>query len=239
MGVPKQLVDCGERVPLIQRTLDQFSQALPGAEFYLLIGEDQTKGFEIINGCHLISRNYPADHSLGIEVFGHHAARQLDDADILVLYGDIFFSNAAIICIQDHCRHAKGIRNFGRKWKNPVHENNGGENFGWFIPLDQKDIILDWYLLTEKIYTGTPLFRHSSWEVVALISWARTKGITNPSDFRRAGISPSDACRGLVKTFERRDFDENLWVEIDDETEDFDFPIEYLNRLRLMVKRLC
>lgn len=38
MGIPKQLVDCGDGVPLIQRTLDQFTKILPGANFFLLIG---------------------------------------------------------------------------------------------------------------------------------------------------------------------------------------------------------
>ena len=38
MGISKQLVDCGDGVPLIQRTLNQFSKRLSGARFYILIG---------------------------------------------------------------------------------------------------------------------------------------------------------------------------------------------------------
>ena len=38
--------------------------------------------------------------------------------------------------------------------------------------------------------------------------------------------------------FSARDFSSNLWVEIDDSTEDFDFPIEYITRLFLNVERV-
>ena len=238
MGISKQFVDCGDGVPLIQRTVDQFTKILPGANFFLLIGEDQVKEFAPIKGCHRLLRHHPSDFSLGTEVFGYQASKVLHNSDILLLYGDVYFTDNALRLIKDACITSMEFKAFGRKNKNPENRNNGGEDFGLFMPKERNSFILGWYQLTGDIYNGSRLFRFSPWEVISLISWARKKGIKSAAEFRLTRTTPDYARDGIVQTFNDREFDKNLWVEIDDDTEDFDFPIEYMTRLLLMAERM-
>ena len=238
MGHPKQLIDVGDRIPLIQRTINQFSRRLPGVAQYILIGEEQFTEFRGVKGCKLIYRTSPSDYSVGIEILLHQKQKILDNKNILWIFGDAFITNQAVDTICNVCKVSDSIKIFGRKYQNLRFRNNGGEIFGWFTPLLLAGELLEWHFLTEKIYKGTPLFRFKSWEVASLISWARRTGLRHASDIKSRGITPEDACRGIITTFSTRDFDPNIWVEINDATEDFDYPIEYLNRLRLLVENI-
>ena len=55
LGIPKQLVDTGSGLSLVQRTVNQFRVALPGAELYLLTRQEEHE-FQSIEGVTFVSR---------------------------------------------------------------------------------------------------------------------------------------------------------------------------------------
>jgi hypothetical protein len=239
MNIPKHRIDIGDGLPLIQRSIIQFSNMLPNAELEVLIGEDQQGDYADIRHTGFIYRRGAPDDSIGIEVLSHPQIARKHDVDIVWAYGDVFFTDRAVSTISEELK--KGRRQFkvfGRKSGSKLFGTRYGEIFAWYVPLEKLRILRDWHGLAMRIYSGTPMNRMTSWEVLSLMSYAKREGCENVEQFLASGKSPQDAYIGIAETFKNRQFNPEIWVDIDDETEDFDYPYEYLNRLAWRVRHL-
>ncbi|MEB3209262.1 MAG: hypothetical protein VKK63_10150 [Synechococcus sp.] len=237
LGLPKHMVDPGEGLPLVQRTLLQLRERFPGARLYLLLGEEQLIHFAPIQHADILVRRSHPDALLALEVLEGQSHVWDTSSGLLWLHGDVFFSDAAMQKISEELAlRPDQLKCFGRKGQNQAHWNDDGEGFGWYVPNGSADVLRDWCLLTRQIYIGSLMRRLSSWEIVALISYARRQGYTRRDELVNSGQPPMDMMTCVMDHFARRDFAEDLWVEIDDETEDFEFPFEYFRRLVLRVK---
>jgi len=237
MGKPKHLVDTGDGLPLLQRTINLLSQEFDDSETYLLIGRENKEAYSGITGCTLLYRRQSPDSSLYPEIIDEQIRALADQYDTLWLHGDVYWSRTGIQCINEITSGSSALRTFGRKQRNPAYGNNGGEDFGWFIPRNKVQVLRDWYMMIRELYVSAPIYRVSTWELVSLISLAEKQGLSSPLGLKSHFSGPQHLCDSIVRIFNARDFSRELWVEIDDATEDFDFPIEYLNRFFLMVER--
>ena len=153
-------------------------------------------------------------------------------SDVLLIYGDVYFSETAVETIvktiSGECNYPKY---FGRKHQNKQFANNGGEIFGVYIPFHQQELLLMYYKFIKRIYLGFPLHRVSSWEVLALLGLLNTSNTGELVYPCLIGNDAGETFNQLAGIFVKREFNLMTWIEIDDETEDFDYPYEYLHRL--------
>jgi hypothetical protein len=239
MNTSKHRVDTGDGLPLVQRSVIQFLNAFPLSQCYVLVGEDQLDEFADVEYAGLMIRHLSSDQALGLEILDHRDVVAPGESDILWVHGDVFFADHAVGIIQEKVSlDVNGIRMFGRKRKNLKYQNDYGEGFAWYVPFVAREAMLDWHLLARRIYEGTRMKRLGSWEVVSLISYAKKQGFASPLQLLEAGRSPAEVYKGLTEIFNQRAFDPDIWVEIDDETEDFDYPFEYIRRLMWRVGQI-
>ncbi len=236
LGIPKQLIDTGDGIPLVQRSVNQFRAALPGAEIYLLTRQEE-HDFKSIQGVTFISRKDNIDRRILEEVLGHTSKSLHYDRHILLLYGDVYFSNEAVKKIRKKVLvDSTTIALFGRRSLNTLYGNTGGEDFGVYAPLDSWQLILEYHAFLKRLYIGNRLYRYGTWEFITLLSALKRSGFE--SDHRPCLINNdvSQTIRAMADVWRQKDFDLNHWVDIDDETEDFDFPCEYIERMMQMVQ---
>ncbi len=232
MNTPKQQVNMGDGLPLVQRTINQFRAYMPGVDFTVLVKEGAMKSFGNIKDANLASTVTNDETPVGIEVLENQLHSPTTQSNILWIYGDVFFSESAVATIaktvSGDCKHPKF---FGRKHRNQKFGNTGGELFGAYVPLRQQPLLREYYNFVDRLYLGFPMHRRSSWEVLALL------GLINKSETGEFGhpcLIDNDAEKTynqLIRVFQERKFNPLTWIEIDDETEDFDFPCEYIERL--------
>jgi hypothetical protein len=236
LGIPKQLVDTGDGLPLIQRSINQFKSKMIGPSFELLTQRRYLNQFEFIEGADIVCRQESRNRCVGIEVLNFTSRDYPDDIDILWVYGDVYFSDSAIETITERLRvDRSNLQVFGRKRKNEAYGNTGGEDFAVYVPSNLRGYLREYYAFLQRVYIGTPLHRCSVWELISLISFLRRDtGEEFPSVNQYQ--SCIDRCyTELVNTLHSKDFVDDLWTEINDETEDFDFPCEYIERIYRMV----
>jgi hypothetical protein len=236
LGIPKQLVDTGSGLSLVQRTVNQFRVALPGAELYLLTRQEEHE-FQSIEDVTFVSRKDNIERRILEEVLGHTSKSLHTDHHILLLYGDVYFSDEAVKKIRKKVLlDSTTIALFGRRHQNALYGNTGGEDFGVYAPLNSWQLILDYHALLKRLYIGTRLYRYGTWEFITLLS-ALTKAKI-PGAHRACLINNdvSQTICAMSEVWKHKDFDQDHWVDIDDETEDFDFPCEYIERMARMVQ---
>jgi len=239
LNMPKQQVDTGDGLPLIQRTINQFRCYMPDAPFHILIREGGYKDFNNINSANIITTVMNDATNAGIEVLENVLVNPLTQSNILIIYGDVYFSKSAVeTIVKTICGECNHPKYFGRKHQNKQFGNNGGEIFGVYIPFQQQELLLTYYKFIDRMYLGFPMYRRSSWEVLALL------GLMHKQETGEHGypyLLDNDArntYNQIIKVLQEREFNPMTWIEIDDETEDFDFPCEYINRLMLTVHRV-
>ena len=237
LGLAKQLVDVGDGLPLVQRSVNQFRASLPGATFYLLTRFNRND-FSCIEGVQCISRRDNVDRPILLEILEQTETVLAGDRDILVVYGDVYFSDLAIrrirnkIVADDSC-----FAMFGRRFQNIRYGNTGGEDFAVFIPRSSRQIAIDYHVFLERIYVGMRLYRFGTWELITLLSVLKQRATSTllPAPFLIDG-DVVKTFHAMASTWQRKDFHTRHWIDIDDETEDFDFPCEYIERLFRMVQ---
>ena len=232
LNIPKQQINMGDGLPLIQRTINQFRSYMPDVPFQILIRAETNKDFNNINGTNFLQTLLGEEINVVTEVLENALVNPLTQSDILILYGDVYFSESAVETIvktiSGDCNH---LKYFGRKQQNKQFGNNGGEIFGVYIPFRQQEMLLMYFQFIERMYLGFPMHRVSSWEVLALqglLNKPKTGELVYPY---LIGNDAEQTFNQLVGVFIKREFDSMTWIEIDDETEDFDYPYEYLQRL--------
>jgi len=244
LGIPKQFVDIGEDIPLIHYSVQQFLSKISPASTCLLIDRNQRRFYSSIRGVNLIDRNGDPEDDVAFEILDNQSLVAHEDQDILLLMGDVAWSSNAVSQVVQHARETKTLTLFGRSKKNELHGNNGGEIFGAFVPARERNNIGNLYEICRSLYHGNTVVgmtRFSTWEVLALLTAAGS--ISGKSSLRE--ITSSDyhyPVTQLLKLMNESlcngEFMEKVWIEIDDETEDFDYPFEYLMWLRRKVRKL-
>ena len=235
MNLPKQLVDPGDGVPLVQRTINQLSRVLPDKKISVIVRKGD-KQFDDIQAASLIHRSDDIDRSICLEVLEHTEGGHDSRTNVLWVYGDVYLSDSGICKIRDQVvNHANTYCLFGRKAANSFYGTSGGEDFAVYVPAKDKRRIIEYYRFLRKLYLGTPLHKYRTWELISLIS------ILNDSESRSL-CSPglvneraSDTYAAVAAIRESKDFHPLHWVDINDESEDFDFPFEYMERIFRMV----
>jgi len=237
LGIPKQLIDTGDKLPLIQRSVNQFRSAFPGASCYVLVARHDDNRTISATGAITLRRSDNIHRPILVEILDCTEPRFSQRGDILVVYGDVYFSDAAITKIMDRIQmKPDAFTLFGRKRQNELFGNTGGEDFAVYAPRGSWQSISDYHALLQRLYIGTRLHRYGTWEMMTLLSLltrsGSSEGIPRPT-LINDDISQTIALMGEI--WHRKEFDPQYWIDIDDETEDFDFPCEYIERLFRMV----
>ena len=239
LNIPKQQINMGDGMPLVQRTINQFRCYMPEVPFHILIRKDAHVDFNNINGTNFLDTLPGEEESVVMEVLENLLVNPLKQSDVLLIFGDVYFSESAVETIvktvSGECNY---LKYFGRKHQNKKFWNNGGEIFGIYIPFHQQELLLAYYKFIHRMYFGFPMHRVSGWEVLALL------GLMHKHEEGELGypyLLDNDAgntYNHIIKVLQEREFAPMTWIEIDDETEDFDFPCEYIDRLMLTVHRV-
>lgn len=241
LETPKHLVDIGKSLPLLHYSVNQFICKIRTCTATVLIDRDQRARYESGSNMELIEREGDPEEDVAIEILSNQSIISKGEKDILLLMGDVAWSPEAVNNIGKHARRKKTLMVFGRSGKNDKHGNTGGEIFAAFIPYADRDVIRVFYDFCRRLYHGNGSFRmtrFSTWEVLALITAAGK--ISGKADLReiaspRHAYSISELHPAMKDSLSRCDFMKEIWSEINDETEDFDFPYEYISWLRRRV----
>ena len=232
LNIPKQQINMGDGLPLVQRTINQFRSYMPEVPFHILNRKDANEDFNNINGTNFLDTLLGEEEVVVVEVLENILVNPLMQSDVLLIYGDVYFSETAVETIvktiSGECNYPKY---FGRKHQNKQFANNGGEIFGVYIPFHQQELLLMYYKFINRMYLGFPLHRVSSWEVLALLGLLNTSNTGELVYPYLIGNDAGETFNQLAGIFVKQEFNLMTWIEIDDETEDFDYPYEYLHRL--------
>jgi hypothetical protein len=114
---------------------------------------------------------------------------------------------------------------------NPKYGNTGGEVFAGYCPYCLIDRILAYYEFIKRLYIGTPLHRCGTWELISLITFLKKDAASDIPIPALVNDDASSTYTGLTEKRHLKEFHSEHWIEIDDETEDFDFPCEYMERI--------
>ncbi|MHA3959940.1 hypothetical protein [Synechococcus sp. LTW-G] len=237
----KHILDLGDGVPLIERTIQQLARTFPQS-LCSIIDSDSHDSAVANNYDHFCQQipliNKPSD-PVGIEILENslglssHSGRSL-----LWLYGDVCFTWEALQAIASQIAlNPNSLCFFGRKHPNEAFANSGGEIFGAYVPVAMKEWLLHVYRFIERLAIGMPLPRVSTWEVVSYLSLFKHDSLEllpPPSIIRN---DTQLTCNLMSETFSKRSFNPAIWVEINDETEDFDYSFEYIRRLYWLALR--
>jgi hypothetical protein len=96
LDIPKQMVDTGDGIPLIQRTINQLGSVLDNAEF-LLVTSKGDRSFMSVKGAETIERHDSKDRPVLIEVLKYAKNNFDSTSNVLWIYGDSYFSDAATV----------------------------------------------------------------------------------------------------------------------------------------------
>jgi hypothetical protein len=231
MGIPKQLVDPGDGVPLVQRTVNQLSKALPGKEINVIIRKGDGL-YGNIQGASLIHRRDDIDRPTTLEILEHKEGGRDSKTNVLWIYGDAYLSDSGICKIRDQVvKHAYTFCIFGRKTANEIYGTKGGEDFAVYAPAKDKTTIIEYYRFLRRLYCGTPLHKYGTWEMISLLSSLKSDQEVDICSPELVNGRASDTYDAIATMRESKDFHSLHWVDIDDESEDFDFAYEYIERL--------
>jgi len=228
---PKHLVHVDRCTRLLERTKRQIDSYLGDQIVMLLLDEKSASQYPAMPDTARIFKENSRDTNVGIEVLSRPGLAS--SLDILWMYGDTFFTDDAVSSIAtDLSLNRSRIRYYGRKHMNAEYGNNGGELFAVYTPAALARELRDIYLFVGRLYIGTPMYRFSSWEVISFLSVVSKKqgGVQEWRNY----VSTNNARQifsDMCAIWKNRSFPDELWVEINDATEDFDYPYEYLNWL--------
>lgn len=242
LGTAKHLVDIGEEDCLLQETCNQIASRISiSGHIKVLVDSRNCSAYQAVEGCELVYRNGDPEEDVAIEVLSNPKVIPVEGADLLLLMGDVCFSELAMDHIADSVLSGGSLRVFGRSGLNKDYGNTGGEIFGAYIPSSEVINIRHFYETCKKLYFGTDrlvMHRYSTWEVLALVTAAgRISGEESLSQIIRHPFSLRELLPEMKAALENGDFIESIWREINDETEDFDFPIEYISWLKRRVEK--
>jgi hypothetical protein len=134
-----------------------------------------------------------------------------DSKNLLIIYGDTYFSKSALDTIfQENILKKKSIVFFCRYNGFPFVNKGGGEIFAVYIDKNSKQHFLEAAYKTQELYDSKKIWRDGTWEIAKTL-----KNLTTLNEYR-----------------EHPKFD--FYFEINDLTDDIDFIEEYDNLSTLL-----
>lgn len=218
-GIDKQLVDING-IPLVVRTINQIKTYLNYNKIYLLVNETNKTNFNIsgiIDNCEIIIlennsiNNVPALYSI---------QNMLDsNNDILLLLGDVFFTNEAFIKIKENINNTN-LTFFGRLNLENKLNCKCNELFAFYFSKFTHNLIKQITNNVKKLYDTNKIDRFLQWEILTYYYAFKDTII----------IGTNEEIKTFNSTFQNRKktFIESF-IDINDLTDDFDYPIDYDN----------
>jgi len=236
LETPKHLVDIGKTHALLEHTKSQLlSRMSITGRVKVIVDKNYFALYQSVSGIDLIFRQGDPEEDVALEVLSNPEIGLESGKNLLLLMGDVAFTESAMDQIAQAVLSGHGLKVFGRSRMNEKHGNTGGEIFGAYVPYKEIGSIRAFYDACKRIYYGTSglrMYRYSTWEVLALVSAAaQISGEETLMEISRHPYSLRELLPAMKSTFDRGQFHQAIWHEIDDETEDFDFPCEYLQWL--------
>ena len=137
------------------------------------------------------------------------------DCDTLILLGDVLFTEQCAAKIRDTIDHAPNdLLVFGRKGASPITGCAWGELFAFYIPRSYLSSWTKAISVTEALYRAGKLSRFSGWEIICCIYSGAANDLSRAPDAK------------IRKAFQTKQFPDSF-IEINDETDDFDYPEDY------------
>jgi GTP:adenosylcobinamide-phosphate guanylyltransferase len=206
---PKHLTTVGGEV-ILSRTLRLFVSMNPDNTYVVIPPDGLTKGFEEIPrlNSQFVFRKKPIGNNAIKFAEASNASNKKHD--LLIVYGDVFFTKDAVIKIFDKIDQCLDIQFFCRYQGSGVVNSGWGEIFAIYVPAKKRAIFSRAVRKTEKLFTKGAIWRDGGWEVAKTLSNLPTL------DFYRT--HPRLA----------------IYFEIDDMTDDLDFAYDR-ERLRKLL----
>jgi hypothetical protein len=217
MNYPKHLVPING-VPLLQRNINLFDKVFNHPTYYVSIKNENLKELYTVHEkiTFFITDNVIEDYEPAYKTLIPFLN---NSDDVLILLGDVIFSEDCVKQIYENS--LKNTFNvFGRKTPSSITGCKWGEIFAFYIPSSFKDKFIGAVNVVENLYKQEKIGRFSGWEIISYI-YSGKKNV--PDIHIRIRI-----------IFKLRLFPKSF-INIDDETDDFDFPDDYIN----YVKRFC
>jgi choline kinase len=241
LNTKKHLVDIGGEVALLEHTKNQLLNRITPSRLIAVVNKHERDYYKFMDKIELINRVGDPQEDVALEILGNPSIGLDATKNLLLLMGDVAFSESAFDQIVEVVGSSTNLILFGRSKKNDFYNNTGGEIFGAYVPGTELTNIGGFYEICKKIYYGTTTVgfsRYSTWEVLALITAAGKKsGESTLAEIGRHQYSLREILPIMKSSLEQGEFLESIWHEIDDETEDFDFPFEYLRWLSTQVEQ--
>jgi len=215
MNCQKHLVPINS-IPLLKRNITLFNNFFKQDKYYVCIrNENLKKNYNVDENIIFYIPEYITTTESLYKTLIPFIKKYNDDT--LILLGDVIFSEDCVKKIYDNILQ-NSFKVFGRKYGSSITGCKWGELFAFYIP---QLFIPEWILAINKIddlYKNKIIDRLSGWELISYI-YSLNKNNTNIQ-------------KDINYILKKRLFP-NSFIEIDDETEDFDFPQDYDNYINL------
>jgi molybdopterin-guanine dinucleotide biosynthesis protein A len=211
MNLPKHLIPINGR-PLLQRNIELFSRFFEEQKYHVVIGKEALRELYSVDDriVFYVPESIKEDEHLLKTLIPFLQAAE--DA-VLVLLGDVIFSEDCVKKIYDNST-SQVFNVFGRKHKSKITGGKWGELFAFYIPRSFINSLIAAVDSVEQLYQTKKINRFSGWEIISYI------------------YSNNDPSK-IQHTFNDRLFPDSF-IEIDDTTEDFDWPDCYNTYLKLL-----
>ena len=197
-------------MPLLKRNINLFKKILNIDTYYVSIRNENMKPIYNVddNIIFYIPDNIPE---------GEPSCKTLlpfinsCNDDVLLLLGDVIYSEDCVKKINDAITN-QSFNVFGRKRASNITSCKWGELFAFYIPVAFKPEFTKAVNMADYLYKRRYLSRFSGWELISYIY------VTNKTT--------KNIQKEIKRVQDIRLFPESF-IEIDDTTEDFDFPSDY------------
>lgn len=214
MNIPKQMAPIFG-VPLLQRTVQAMNKMFPDSSVYIAVQDQSKKEFYIVDGKYefyvpaLFDSNQSSLRSL-VPLF-----KETDD-DFLVLMGDVTFSQDCLdkiykVIKREQSKGPNKVKVFGRKSLCNYNYHKNGELFAFYIPHQAKSKLIKAIEIVDEYYNLNLINRKFGWVIMACY-YSKSKKLSE-----------------IKKLHRRKNLPASSFITIDDETEDFDIPNEYID----------
>jgi len=212
LNTPKHLALVEKGIPLLKRNIDEFSVFFNIKKFYVSIRNTE------------LQKIYKVDSRIVFYI--PESIREQEtpyetlipfiestNESILMLLGDVLFSRECIKKIYKNIQK-NTFTVFGRKFESKITGCKWGELFAFYIPNNFKKTFIEAILKVNEMFQNLHLKRKTGWEIISY-------------------LYSDHSVQNLLDVFEKRLFPESF-IEVDDETDDFDSPHCYVTMMNLL-----
>jgi len=210
LGVPKHLIPIkGE--PLIHRTQRLLLEN--GASNIWVSCNKQNFDSYVIDGCNAIETNFEASALYPDHEFMHIKGMENKDGVTVQLFGDVYYTEELIKHVIEN--KSEDWHYYGRKMSSQITKKIYGEHFVWYYHISKLKKLIE---SSTKACEITKKFIEDYENKINPYPWIMEE--SSKMAYRiMAGLDPEDP--HATENFH--------WVEWNDETEDFDYPIDWDN----------